>query len=236
MAGVVYLPMGKVKFSFAVSEIRNKVGGVVYSRNRYGAYVRNYAVPTGAASSTQLFARNAFGTSSALWKTLTQSQRNDWQNFATLLSKTDVFNQQYKSTGFAVFMQVNQELQWWGGSIITTPPILYPMPLLTGLNVALNMSTSNLTWSFDRNNLTSDYAVVELGTLPQSTGVNFFKNLYRTFGATGNGTMFPLNLYGNFVAAFGTLISGKRYGCSAYVIDKRNGLRGSLMQTYFDVP
>jgi hypothetical protein len=125
--------MGKVKFSFAVSEVRNKVGDTVYSRNRYGAYTRAYKQNDNNMTPAQTVVRTMFGTLSAAWKALTNDQRNQWQSAAAALKKRDVFAQQYSSNGFQFYMQLNMELLTIGNSPLVTPPAIFRCLLLAML-------------------------------------------------------------------------------------------------------
>ncbi len=60
-----------------------KVGGVVYSHNRYGAYTRTRVNPTNPATSRQTTIRTAFGNASKAWRsTLTAVQRTAWTAYA----------------------------------------------------------------------------------------------------------------------------------------------------------
>jgi hypothetical protein len=60
MARVLGNPMG---------ELRGKLAGSVYSRNRAGQFVRGYVHPAQANSQAQLDARASFGAASQTWKT-----------------------------------------------------------------------------------------------------------------------------------------------------------------------
>jgi len=63
-------------------EIRGKVGGSVFSRNKGGAIMRVYAKPTNANSQSQRNQRNNFRSMSGTWNALTAVQRQMWESFA----------------------------------------------------------------------------------------------------------------------------------------------------------
>lgn len=65
-----------------IGELRGKVGGAVYSRNRAGAYMRAYAKPVDPRSTAQLGARNAFGASSSAYHSMSDTQKSAWSAFA----------------------------------------------------------------------------------------------------------------------------------------------------------
>jgi len=68
-------------------EMRGKLGSLVFARNRAGAYARGYAKPVDPATIAQLSARNAFGTASSNYHSLSDTNKALWANFAT-----NVFN------------------------------------------------------------------------------------------------------------------------------------------------
>jgi len=63
-------------------EIRGKVGGSVFSRNKGGAIMRVYAKPTNTNSQSQRNQRNNFRSMSGSWNALTAVQRQGWESFA----------------------------------------------------------------------------------------------------------------------------------------------------------
>ena len=68
---------------FTIGELRGKVGGNVYSRNKAGAYVRAKVTPVNPQTVIQQQARYRFGNMSILFQSLTPSQKGCWHNFAT---------------------------------------------------------------------------------------------------------------------------------------------------------
>lgn len=63
-------------------EIRGKVGGGVFSRNKGGANLRVYAKPTNTNSIAQRIQRNLFRAMSGIWDAVSQAQRQGWNEFA----------------------------------------------------------------------------------------------------------------------------------------------------------
>jgi len=228
--------MGKVKFSGAISEIRNKVGGVIYSRNRYGAYTRNYAFPLTSPTSYQLSQQAIFASVGVVWKTLTDSQRSAWRTVAASLKKTDIFSNQYSSTGYNFFMQLNNERVLVGQSVLSDPPVLSALPLFGGLTVVLNTGTSSFLFSLAFSNLTSNDAIVIRTTDNDSQGATFFKNMYRVIAVVSDATTMPYNAYSDFITRFSSFNNGMRIGCQIYSVNKITGLRSQPLNTFVDVP
>lgn len=79
--------MATIKTSGIVSEIRGKMGGGVFSRNKGGAYVRQFVKPVNPNSTAQAAVRALFGTLQSAWRDLTQEQKDAWEQ-ATPYYKT----------------------------------------------------------------------------------------------------------------------------------------------------
>ncbi len=62
--------------------LRGKLGGNVFSANRYGEYVKQYVKPVNPNSQAQANARGSFAEALAMWHSLTSEQKQGWQSFA----------------------------------------------------------------------------------------------------------------------------------------------------------
>lgn len=68
---------------FTYGELRGKIGGTVYSRNKSGAYARAKVTPVNPQTVIQQEARYRFGNMSILFQSLSEAQKGCWQNFAS---------------------------------------------------------------------------------------------------------------------------------------------------------
>lgn len=67
---------------FTYGELRGKIGGTVYSRNKAGAYARARVTPVNPQTVRQQAARYRFGNMSILFQSLSTMQKNCWESFA----------------------------------------------------------------------------------------------------------------------------------------------------------
>jgi len=101
-------------------ELRGKVGGIVFSRNRAGQFTRGYVKPAQANSVAQANARLNFGDASQQYSALTSFNKIQWQTFANAvynpLRKTNIgqYNSQQAYIGIKQSAKMSQE------KIITT--------------------------------------------------------------------------------------------------------------------
>lgn len=63
-------------------QISGKLGGMVFSRNAGGAYIRAGVKGVNPQTQSQLRARNAFASVSTLFRTLSSAEKTAWQEFA----------------------------------------------------------------------------------------------------------------------------------------------------------
>jgi hypothetical protein len=114
--------MALVKFGAVVAELRGSLNGDVFSRNRWGAYVRSQPLYADNPSHKQLDQRALVEKISQAWRTLSDEQRATWAGFALQHPTTNVFGDQTYLSGFAIFMQRNLVIQQTGNSGISLPP------------------------------------------------------------------------------------------------------------------
>jgi hypothetical protein len=68
---------------FTYGELRGKIGGTVYSRNKSGAYARAKVTPVNPQTVRQQTARYNFGNMSILYQNLSAAAKDCWQVFAS---------------------------------------------------------------------------------------------------------------------------------------------------------
>lgn len=74
--------MARIVGGSPLGELSGKMGGLVFARNKGGAYVRQYAIPINPNTVAQVNARALFGASVANWHSLTPAQKANWENYA----------------------------------------------------------------------------------------------------------------------------------------------------------
>lgn len=74
--------MARIIGGSIIGEIRGKLGGNVFSRNKAGQYIRSYAVPTNPNTVAQDRARARFGGASGTYHSMSAAQKAAWGVFA----------------------------------------------------------------------------------------------------------------------------------------------------------
>ena len=112
--------MAKVQYSVAVGDLRNKAGGAVFTKTRFGSMVRRKVSPTQPRSSSQMNVRANFTFLAKKWADSTMdANRAGWINLADTYPVKDVFGNSQKLTGLQMFIKLNRAL-----NTISVAPIL----------------------------------------------------------------------------------------------------------------
>lgn len=96
---------------FVIGELRGKLGGMVFARNRRGAYVRSFVSPVDPATQKQLGARSAFTSATGGWHTLTDAQKMLWMDYASqYFSSKNLGNLGGSHSGINAFVSLRNTL------------------------------------------------------------------------------------------------------------------------------
>lgn len=105
------------------------LGGSVYSRNRFGAYVRPRTVPVNPSTPAQAAIRNATLAAQAAWQSLSETARADWEDYAAAVAWRNRFGDSVNLTGQQHFLRVAITARYVGAAASwDTPPTTFRMP------------------------------------------------------------------------------------------------------------
>lgn len=85
--------------------VGGSVGSLTYSRNRYGAYVRNRTKPVNPNSAAQNAYRSNFRAAVAAWQDLTYAQRSAWDAWAAATPWLNAAGESISLTGQAAWIR-----------------------------------------------------------------------------------------------------------------------------------
>lgn len=187
-----------------------KQGGIVWSHNASGPYVRNRAIPTNPNTARQVAVRNAMRSISIAWDLiLTQVQRDAWNVYAANVSWQNRLGRTITLTGINHFIRCNVPRVVSGIARVDAAPVIFDIAAAdTALAVTASEATQDLTINGDPAGLwigeADAWQFYYMG-LPQNGGIGFFKGPYRLLTAVpGAGPPpFPLTIAGSFPFAAG---------------------------------
>lgn len=214
--------MALVKYGAIVAEARGKEGGIVFSRNRGGAYIKVKVTPTNPQTLFQQIQRGALASISQAWRGLSQANRDSWKAFALQLPITNIFGDQTYLSGFGAFVKCNRNLRLLGLANISTPGAIPAFGQFTSLTIAATLGAVTATWVIVGG---SGFARFVYDLTPGITsGKTYVKNLYRMVLAEPAAPVSPKVLTTQYVARFGVVpIAGQRISLRLRQIDNVSG-------------
>lgn len=219
--------MAKVKFSALISEMRNKLNGSVFARNRGGAYLRNKVTPTNPQSFAQVGARSLLTSYSQQWRSLTEPQREAWRSVVDQWSTTDVFGDVVNPSGSSLYIRLNINISLAGGTPLNTPPTPVGADALTDLTVAAAAGAGTVSVTFAPGTVPADHALYIEGTAMQSPGISNANSKFRYFATEAAAATSPAAVGAEYITKFGALVAGQKLFIRAKFI---NGLTGEVSQ------
>lgn len=174
--------MAKVLFTAVVADMRGKLAGTVFTKNRGGAVARTKVSPVNRRTTSQQTRRSVFGNMSSAWRALTEAQRQSWIEGAPGFARTDQFKNQKVLSGQQLFVGLNSNLQKIGKAMLSVCPVPQGAPVEWLDPPSFAVKVGNGTTTVDRvsvslvgaNIIAHGYDVVPYVrfTRPMSQGVN----------------------------------------------------------------
>jgi len=214
--------MANILYSVGIADARGSVGGNVFSRNRYGAYLRARTIPINPKTQRQVAARLIMAELSQRWQTvLTSTQRGEWETHAAAISFPNRVGQSTNLSGLAMYLRSNAAIVSAGGVIVDDGPTGLTLPGAdTTFAVTAGVGAGTLSIAFDA---AKDWNA-DLGWLsvymhqPQGASINFFGGPFRQAGALEGDTASPLTSPQTLTPPY-SLVEGQKVICEARIIN-----------------
>jgi len=125
--------MALLKFPPEILGIRGHTAGLIFSQNKAGAYIKNFAVPTNPNTAAQQTQRSALALITQTWRALTPTQRLAWDAFAADPPETDYdpWGEVRQLTGHQWFTRINTRRASAGAAPLPNPPASTPQTPVT---------------------------------------------------------------------------------------------------------
>lgn len=163
-----------------VTQASGSVGGLTYSHNASGMYIRARSIPTNPSTDLQQVVRNAQSTLSQRWSsTLTEDQRAGWATYAKNVKIKNKQGDQINLAGLAMYSRCNVARIQTGGAIVDDAPTVFILgdPLNgTLFQTELSPFLVQIAWT---GTLTATDMVLIYVSQPQNPTINFFKGPFR---------------------------------------------------------
>jgi hypothetical protein len=228
--------MAKVKFGAIATDVRNKIGGIVYSKNQYGSYVRTKVSPVQPQTNYQRAVRDSFKALSVAWaNTLTTAQRAAWAAFAADHKVTDVFGASLQLSGLSMYQRVNRILAQCSIARIDDPPADMAVIQLVTCSVVADASDSTIAITFTATPLPANTHLYVWCTPPLPAGVNFIKNRLRQTWVSAAALASPGAAGATYELRFPNLVAGQKIGILVSTVNDLNGAVSQGLQSIVTV-
>lgn len=202
--------MAKIKFTAFMADMRGKIAGTVFSKNRGGAIARTKVTPSNPQSAAQLVARSRLTGFSQAWRGLTQAARDAWDTAVQNFPRTNVFGDSTILSGHQLYIGLNSQLQAAGAATIGTPPnpsgaVALSEPVLTA-----NLTGDIMSVAFEPGTVPADTAIIVDATTSLSPGRSNVKNQFRQIGVIDAAATSPADIWGDYIAKFGSPSEGQK--------------------------
>ena len=219
--------MAKIKLGAIVTDIRGKLGGHVFSKNRSGAYMRTKVTPTNPQTSYQSLVRGIFAAISSAWSSLTDTQRLSFRDKVQQYTSTDIFGDIKVPSGKTLHHKLNQNLELSGQTQVSTCPSPEEVPFANMLSATGSIANADLNVYLLGNTVGSKLMI--FGTPSLSQGTKFVKNQFRLLGSIAGVDDTDFDILSIYNAKFGAFVAGANVVIGVKVINA-NG-QASPMET-----
>lgn len=224
--------MAKYTPSAVVTEVRNKIGGVVFSKARAGLFIRRKVSPLQPRTSYQTAVRANFTTLAQRWSgVLTDTMRQGWISLAAAHPTKDVFSNTVVLTGLQLYISLNRALQTIGVAIIDTAPITLSAETTGILTVVATVGSPNVLTVNPATYNTAAMGWAIWGGSPMSPGRYFVGSQLRIIKTGVTVLAAATSILTEYEARFGTLVVGQRIPIGMVYINDTTGALGTRAQT-----
>jgi len=159
--------MARVLNPLMSGEARGSVGGFTYAAWRGLHTVRRKPVPAKRMRTTQPVMRSLLGFLSREYGTLSDGERDLWENYALNHPHPDRFGGTFIMSGQNAYIMLNHTSVRMGGQVAlqTSPPTDPPAASLSILNVVTGITNPgeiDLTWGFNGTESASDWVEIRV--------------------------------------------------------------------------
>ena len=217
--------MAKTRLGVMVGGASGALGSTVFSRNRYGTYVRLWAKPTLSTTAYAQAAKNTLAAMSQRWAGLTAIQKLAWETWAQENPVVDRLGDKRVLTGHTAQVQINARLDKIGASLLDLPPVGDPPDSLTSFSFAWTIGAPDTCiLTFAATPLPANTHLWVYGCKSGSTGRTYVENWMRQFYISPAAQATGVDIYSEFEARFGDVQAGETVFLRAFVIDDLTGL------------
>jgi len=223
--------MAKLKLGAMLGDARNAIGGMVFSKNQFGAYARQKVSPVQPRSIKQAAVRSGVQDLATKWANqLTAAQRAGWIALASVNPVVDVFGDSQILTGLQMFVRVNRNLIKAGQDYRANPPANQDVDALSTLTVAASVATQAITLTFTPTPIGALNKLLEWATPALPKGRAYHENFYKFLAASAANAPTGVDIGPAWVLRFGAMQLGQQIGVKCRLLNVDTGAESAALQ------
>ena len=190
-----------------IGTLSGKIGGTVYSHNRWGQYIRQLVIPTQPRTSYQQNQRARIASCAERWHDLTPSDRLQWENYATQIVRVDRQGVRISYNGYTAFMLINTERLFLGDVCKDDAPLFWQGLQPEGIvfDVTATAMTLQSVLAGGGSIATTGASYLVAWSCPWQSEGAMFARTWRAFGVYPPNTAIPITLTAEWAARFGAI-------------------------------
>jgi hypothetical protein len=189
--------MALVKFGGGVASMSGKIGGTVFSRNRYGNYARNLTTPVNPKTERQEAVRNVLAYLSTAWLAINteETQGESWYLYALNTPMLNRLGDTVYHTAINHFIRTNYVRLQGGLAVLPTMSDIFGLPETDSTaSISAEEGTDEVSVAFDNAkewaNETGGYLLV-YASRPMNSSINFFNGPFQYVSKVAGNTATP---------------------------------------------
>lgn len=216
--------MAKILLGATLGDARGSVGGVTYTKGRFGPVLRQKVSPVQPRSARVLNTRGLFALLAKRWAvTLTDAQRLGWIALAAANPRTNVFGNSVILTGLQMYESCNRNLQRCLLAPIDDAPPNMDVDALSTITFTPDKTGATFEVAHTPTPIPALHYLVMEATLQVNPGRAFVSSYYRYIALRIPTDPSPASIYVSYSLVWGSLRLGQRITGRAFFIKSTNG-------------
>jgi len=216
--------MALIRPGGGVAQASGSLGGMVFSHNRGGQYVRARSSPVQPGGYYQEKIRGALSDASSLWAGLSAGRKLAWNAWAQNNPVSNRLGDMIRLQGNAAFCEINTRQLFNTSPTILDPPVgaAPQAPIYIVGTWDIGAGSTQITYTATPLGA-SEYLYIR-GALLLSAGQNFVRNRLKFCGLSGAAQASPWDYQSVVEARLGALVVGNKLVLEVQVWDQSTGL------------
>jgi len=214
----------KIKYGSLIADGSGTIGGVTFSRNGSGAYVRTYVKPINPSTVAQQIIRNRMAGLVVAWRGLSDPVRLGFNSISKNFPQTNKMGEVFFLTGQQLFTKFSSNKLAFGESALAGPVKNSTEPVITITAVAIASASAVITIDVAAVPATAETIIRATNGLSAGRS-NAFRSQYKQIGEALVAATNDFDIKASYEAVFGSISAmvGQKIFVEVLTCDKASG-------------